>query len=97
MQSRGKARGAMYGRSACNPPFCRAGQDSLHAGDGARPDDSQGEKGMFCKITLDDLQNKRFFEGEVSKFRGEILFEVTDRAANYAKDGFCSIGGVRCR
>lgn len=55
------------------------------------------EEGSFCKIENENLQNKRFFEGEVSKFRGKILFTVTEHDANYAKDGFCSIGGVRCR
>lgn len=52
------------------------------------------EKGLFCKIENDDLQNKRFFEGEVSKFRGKTLFTVTERKANYAKLLFCIIGRV---
>ena len=59
---------------------------------GARPADSQGEKGLFCKIEFHDLQKQSFFGALVSKFAGKTLLGVTERSANYAKLLFCIIG-----
>ena len=88
----------MCGRKGRNPPFCRAGQDSLHAGDGAGLADSQGEKGLFCKIIFHDLQKQGFFMAWVLKFAGKTLLGVTGKQMNYAKRDFCIIGeAIGCK